>query len=54
MSGLPDGGNSVFGDPDPKGDRAARRYINTITYENGVIAKLAGLAQTSLNQLNQT
>ena len=54
MSGLPDGGNSVFGDPDPKGDRAARRYINTITYENGVIAKLAGLAQMSRTKTNVT
>ena len=46
MSGLP-GKNSVFVDPDPKGDRAARRFINTITYECGVIAKLAGAAQSA-------
>ena len=46
MPGLP-GKNSVFVDPDPKGDRAARRFINTITYECGVIAKLAGAAQSA-------
>ena len=47
MAGLPDGENSVFVDPDPKGDRAARRLINTITYESSVIAKLAGAAQSA-------
>ena len=46
MPGLP-GKNSVFVDPDPKGDRAARRFINTITYECSVIAKLAGAAQSA-------
>ena len=46
MAGLPDGRNSVFTEPTLAGERAARRLINTITYESAEFLRLRHIALT--------
>ena len=60
MAGLPDGRNSVFTEPTLAGERAARRLINTITYESADFLRLRDIAltnprnQRSLQQANDS
>ena len=47
MAGLPDGRNSVFTEPSLAGERAARRLINTVSYESAEFLRLRDIALTN-------